>query len=93
MSISNLVDDRPIRKKSEIEKCHLNADDCQFLDGNGNCRAEWCIFEELPKMINPKISISCYICGATKTVSAYSGERGYVCPSCASQIRMLFAIH
>lgn len=92
MSISKIVEKEDGKKKSSIEKCHKNSKDCMYLNkDNGTCRAEWCIFEELPDMIDPSIEITCSICGTShKTVSVYSSERHYICDTCINKIRNLF---
>ena len=92
MGISKFVDGKTKNKKSLAEPCHKNSIDCMFLDqDSGTCRAEWCIFEELPEMVNIPVHITCSICRSnSKTVSAYSSERSYICDSCASKIRALF---
>lgn len=89
MAISNILDKGKYTRKT-VEPCMKGSTDCMFLNENGSCRAEWCIFEELPEIENLQVTINCYICNTPKTVSAYSGERGYICKDCAAKIRALY---
>ena len=88
MSISKIVDNRKYKnKRKEVEECHKNSTDCMYLNEDGTCRAEWCIYEELPSMIRPNIKLTCGVCKSnTTTVSAYSSERKYICPECLDKL-------
>lgn len=89
MGISKLVDNRYYKhKKQETIQCKKNIKDCMFLMDDNECCAEWCIFEELPKVINLERKITCSICNInSKTVSVYSGQKDYICEECINKIR------
>lgn len=88
MAISNIVDSRKYKRKT-IETCQKNSSDCMFLDKKDNtCRAEWCIFKELPEMIKLNVKLTCEICKKNMTtVSVYSGETKYICDECLEKIK------
>lgn len=93
MAISKLVDDRKYEKKT-VETCQKNSKDCMFLDkSDGTCRAEWCIFKELPEMVKTNVQLTCRICGRTKIVSVYSGETQYICDNCIDRIKRWLYYH
>lgn len=75
-------------KKMEVEPCHKNSTDCMFLNKtNGMCRAEWCVFEELPEMVKINVELTCEVCNKNKTtVSVYSGETKYICDDCLDKL-------
>lgn len=88
MAISKLVDNRKYEKKT-IETCQLNSKDCMFLDKADNtCRAEWCIYKELPEMVKLNVKLTCEVCKKNSTtVSVYSGETKYICDECLEKIK------
>lgn len=94
MGISKILDKK--FKNSNVEystdmKCSKNISDCRYISKDGKtCSAEWCIFDELPKMITEEKEIKCIICGTPKTVSIYSGESNYICSKCEKVIERVF---
>ena len=88
MSLSKIMDPVvPVINITE-EGCQLGTTDCMFLDNDGDCTAEWCIFSQLPKVINTTRTVTCSICGGSpKLVTVYSGIRDYICPTCKQKIR------
>lgn len=89
MAISKLINPTVSTNRNITEAgCQLGVSDCMFLDNNGNCSAEWCIFSQLPKVINTTRQITCSICGeSVKNVSIYSGIKDFICPVCKQKIR------
>ena len=87
MAISKIVDNRKYERKT-VETCQKNSEDCMYLNkADGTCRAEWCIFKELPEMVKLNIKLTCGVCKKnTTTVSAYSSERKYICPECLDKL-------
>lgn len=76
-------------KTKSSSSCMKNSSDCMYLS-NGSCTAEWCIYEELPKITNNNRELTCYVCGKNKkTVSIYSGTTSYVCPECQEKINKI----
>ena len=71
--------------------CQLNIPDCEYLNSDGNCSAEWCIYSQLPKMITKSKILTCSVCKKNKTtVSTYSGITSYICPEC--QVKLIKVI-
>lgn len=92
MAISKLLDNRSYSNKpSDNASCMKGISDCQFLTASGGCSAEWCIFSELPTMLNSVgKELTCSICGKNKkTVSAYSGISSFVCDECRQKIKKI----
>lgn len=90
MGISQIMDKRSYTaKKSTFNKCRKMVSECMFANQTGGgCSAEWCIFEELPKMTIETKKITCKVCGtAIKEVSIYSGYTDYICESCLKEIK------
>ena len=89
MGMSKLIDPVVPNIRKVVEGgCQLGTTDCMFLDDNGDCTAEWCIFSQLPKVVNTTRTITCSICGeSTKNVSVYSGIKEFICPVCKQKIR------
>lgn len=84
---------KTVSAKSSSISCSKGIADCMYAS-NGGCSAEWCIFEELPKMVNGSKSISCDICGSTsKTVSVYSGINSFICDDCKDKIKKIMKIN
>lgn len=76
------------KSRSNSISCMKNISDCMFLGQNGSCIAEWCIFEELPTVINTTKSLTCSICNETKkTVSTFSGIGSFICDKCNEKIK------
>ena len=72
MALSNILDkSNNSIKRHATEACELGVD-CQYKSANGNCSAEWCIYSQLPKMVNTSKNISCMVCGKSISVSVYS---------------------
>lgn len=93
MSISNVLDKKYNKTKStntDNIKCSKNSTDCMYLAKNGMCSAEWCLFDELPKMIETKKEINCIICGESKEVSIYNSDSWYICDKCIKKIKESF---
>lgn len=93
MGISKILDKK--YKKSEdystTIKCVKNITDCKYIAKDGKtCSAEWCIYNELPKMITEEKEINCILCDKSKTVSIYSSESSYICPECKEIIDKIF---
>lgn len=80
--------EKKLTKSVTTGSCMKNVNDCRYRSNNG-CSAEWCIYEELPKIVNENKTISCEICGVEKTVSIYSGETSYICDDCKKQIKKI----
>lgn len=92
MGTSKIIDRRCYTKKKEENiKCVKNDPDCMFTDGKGNCIAEWCIFDKVPKVITATKIVTCTICGHKSTVSALSATKGYICPECINKIKELIS--
>ena len=91
MAISKIVDNRSYSNKpDDSASCMKGSSDCQYLTESGGCSAEWCIFEELPKMINSSRELTCSICGKNKkSFSSYSGVRSYICDECNKKIKKI----
>lgn len=84
MSISKLVDNRQL-SVPEDNICYTA--DCMYNVGGG-CAAEWCIFNELPKMVTSSRTLTCSVCNeATKTVSIHSGITSFICEKCRTKIK------
>lgn len=93
MGLNKILDkkyNKQTTHKSEKIECMKNISDCMFLTKNNMCSAEWCIFEELPKMIYTEKEIKCTICNKSKTVSVYSGKTEYICSDCVNKLNELF---
>ena len=90
MAISKLLYVNNSKKGSDgIKGCMMGSSDCMFLV-DGNCSAEWCVFSQLPKILNNTREIECMICGKEKTkVSVLSGQSIYICPKCVEKLRRL----
>ena len=91
MAISKIVDNRSYSNKpDDSASCMKGSSDCQYLTESGGCSAEWCIYEELPKMINSSRELTCSICGKNKkSFSSYSGVRSYICDECNKKIKKI----
>lgn len=91
MGLSKIVDPVLNKEFPDTETgCRLGRMDCQYLDSNGDCSAEWCIYEELPKIIKTDKKVTCSICGKnTKIISLYSGITEYTCPECRTKIKKI----
>ena len=93
MGLSTVLDKKYKNQTSKKDKsiaCLNNVLDCRFIDGNGNCKAEWCIFNELPEMVQKVKQINCIICNKPKEVSVYCGETNYICEDCKKIIDKVF---
>ena len=90
MGISKVLDDKnkPTSKSDTVE-CMKNITDCTFISSNGKCSAEWCIFNELPKMMIIEKTIKCIICGTPKTISVYNCQAEYICDECKNALKEL----
>lgn len=75
------------KSKNSSIKCKRKIDDCMFRAVGELCSAEWCIFDELPKMLITKKTIKCVICGKSKTVSIFNAESNYICDNCIAKIK------
>ena len=77
-------------KKVKVEDCseHINSSDCMFRNKKtGKCRGEWCIYKELPKLVDINVELTCEVCKKNKTtVSVYSGETKYICDDCLDKL-------
>lgn len=90
MSISKLVDNRSYQPKTSENVCMKGSSDCMFLTSSGGCSAEWCIFNELPKITTGGNELTCSICGKNKkTVSPYSGITSFICDECSEKIKKI----
>lgn len=73
--------------------CSKGISDCMYASGGG-CSAEWCIYEELPKMVSTSKELTCDICGeSTKSVSVYSGINSYICDNCREKMKKIIKIN
>ena len=95
MAISKLLENKKSIKKKEVEECHKNSTDCMYLDKkDGTCRAEWCIFKELPEMVKLNVKLTCEVCKKnTTTVTVYSGETKYICDDCLDKLNTSIKDH
>lgn len=90
MSNSRLYRGSKSSTTTDVEVCRKNSTDCMYLNSNGTCSAEWCIYEELPKIISTGRELTCSICGKNKkTVSIYSGITSYICEECQQKLKLI----
>lgn len=90
MGVSNILDKKYNKKgllKTDAIKCIKDVTDCMFISNNGMCSAEWCIFQELPKVIDLEKDINCIFCDKPKTVSIYNSDSWYICDDCIRKMK------
>lgn len=93
MGLSSVLDKKHKNSKStKVEKmnCSRLVKDCSYMDKDGKCSAEWCIYSELPAFISENKEIKCIICGKPKDVSIYNNEAYYICDDCKEDIDKVF---
>ena len=67
--------------------CMKNKPDCYYLGADGNCSAEWCIYDNLPKILKDTKLIKCAICNENTTrVSLYSNRTEFICSTCQPKL-------
>ena len=89
MGLSKIIDanngSSSINKQATVSCEH--GVDCMYKSASGGCTAEWCIFSQLPKIVNNSKKLKCSVCGKNeKTVSVYSGISSFVCDECTEKI-------
>lgn len=90
MGLIKTDDGKTYKLKDGSEPCMKGMLNCMFSNTTGGCSAEWCVFEELPKIQSNNKKLTCDICGNnTTTVSIYSGKTSYICDECKEKINKL----